>query len=145
MAMQIGSRGPLRAEMNVTPMIDVLLVLLVIFILINPAKKVGMEAQLPQENPRSDGPPPERTIVVEVVATDDPENVALRINSLDVPAREFEARIKDIYKTRVEKVMFLQADDGLEFARVADVMDSVRNADPAVRVGLMTTHATHAD
>ena len=145
MAMQFGSRGPIRAEMNVTPMIDVLLVLLVIFILINPAKKLGLEAQLPQENKNPDVPPPERTIVIEVLATRDPEQIALRINNADVTAREFEARIKDIYKTRVEKVLFLQADAELEFSKVADVMDAVHHADPAVRVGLMTAAAANAD
>jgi biopolymer transport protein TolR len=145
MAMQSGSRGPLRAEMNVTPMIDVLLVLLVIFILINPAKKVGLEAQLPQKNENPAVIPPDRTILIEVLGTKDPGQVALRINNAEVPARELEARIKDIYKTRVEKVLFLQADDGLEFAKIADVMDAVKHADPAVRVGLMTAPAANAD
>ena len=145
MAMQFGSRGPLRAEMNVTPMIDVLLVLLVIFILINPAKKVGLDAQLPQENKNPSTPTPERTIVVEVAATNDPEQVALRINNQDVTARDFETRISEIYKTRVEKVLFLQADDGLEFRKVADVMDAAHHADPALRIGLMTAHAAAAD
>jgi biopolymer transport protein TolR len=144
MAMQTGSRGSMRVEMNVTPMIDVLLVLLVIFILINPMKKVGYPAELPQENKNTVTPPPERTIVVEV-ADAGGDHIALRINHADVPERELLARVRDIYKTRAEKVMFLQADSEIEFRKIADVMDIVREADPYVRVGLMTKPAANAD
>ena len=135
MSMAIGSGT--RAEINVTPLIDVLLVLLIIFLLVNPRKPNGLIAEIPQK-PKTDQPQPEveRSVVLEVVWNSAGES-SLRLNHEPVTWPELETRVVDVYKMRAEKVLFIAGDKRLDFEQVARAIDLAEHADPALRVGLM--------
>ena len=137
MAMQM-NRGPLKAEMNVTPMIDVLLVLLVVFILIQPLKKYGYEAEVPQKQTEKDpAREDDRTIVLEIISGNSPDALTLRINRRSITVGELPAQVHEIYKYRATKVLFIEGERDLEFRQLADVIDVVMKAEPALRLGLM--------
>ena len=120
-----GSSGGPTASMNVTPFIDILLVLLIIFMVINPPQMKGLDALVPQP-PKKDEPKndtPDRTIVVQVIDHGAGQEPALKINTDDVTWDGLQGRLTDIFKTRAEKVMFVKGDDNVPFADVANVID----------------------
>jgi biopolymer transport protein ExbD len=124
--------------MNVTPLIDVLLVLIIIFMVIVAKSKLkykGLEAQIPQ--PANDSAQaPERTVVIQLGEAPGDEKPLLRINQQPVAWTELQGRLRNIYKERAEKVAFVQSEDGIDFEFVADVIDTAREAG-VQRVGLM--------
>ena len=105
MAFSTGGRGPFQGQMNVTPLIDVLLVLIIVFMVVESmTKDKGLETQVPQPPPpnANSTPPPERTIVLQVVWTGTDKQPSLRINQQDVSWAESQPRLNDIYKQRAE-------------------------------------------
>jgi biopolymer transport protein TolR len=140
MAFSTGGRGPFQGQMNVTPLIDVLLVLIIVFMVVESmTKDKGLETQVPQPPPpnANSTPPPERTIVLQVVWTGTDKQPSLRINQQDVSWAELQPRLNDIYKQRAEKVAFVKGDDDVNFEYVAQVID-LAHAAGVDRVGLMT-------
>jgi biopolymer transport protein TolR len=139
MAFSTGGRGPFQGQMNVTPLIDVLLVLIIVFMVVQTmTKDKGLEAQIPQPaDPKSSTPPPVRTIVVQVMWTGKDQAPHLRINQDDVSWTELEPQLHNIFKQRAEKVAFVKGDDDVDFDYVAQVIDRAREAG-VERVGLMT-------
>jgi biopolymer transport protein ExbD len=131
MGISVGGNRGIFVEMNVVPLIDVLLVLLVIFMII-PHKQSGMTADLPQPaNPVSADPPP-AAIVIQVLA-----DGSLRINQESVAWDGLRARLEQILGSRASRTAFVRGDSALEFQVVAKVIDTMRAA--GVRsVGLMT-------
>jgi biopolymer transport protein TolR len=140
MAMSLGgSGGGPTASMNVTPFIDILLVLLIIFMVINPPQMKGLDALVPQP-PKKDEPKndtPDRTIVVQVMDHGPGQAPGLKINGDDTTWDGLQARLTDIFKTRAEKVMFVKGDDNVPFADVANVID-IAHASGVDKVGLIT-------
>ena len=138
MAMSMGGGGASAPQMNVTPLIDVLLVLIIIFmVIVAQSKEKGLEAQIPQPPAHPDSvPPPIRTIVIQLAETKNGAVPELKINEQPVSWNELEPQLADIFKQRAEKVAFVQGDDEIDFEYVADVIDTARAAG-VDRVGLL--------
>ena len=132
-----GSSGP-SADINVTPLIDVLLVLLIVFMVITQLTPKGLDALVPQppKDPNQKQQETDRTIVVQVLKGAG-DKAALKINQDDVTWENLEGRLNDIFKTRAEKVMFVKADPDLTFNDVAQVID-IAHAAGVDKVGLIT-------
>jgi biopolymer transport protein ExbD len=131
-----GAHGP---QINVTPLIDVLLTLIIMFMLVvSMDPEYGEKAQIPQPNPdqTADVSQP-RTVVIQVVWTDKEQPPTVKINKEDVAWADLESRLTRIYLTRVEKVAFVRGDADVDFQYVADVIDLAHHAG-VQRIGLMT-------
>jgi biopolymer transport protein ExbD len=138
--MAVGPKGGQSANMNVTPLIDVLLVLLIIFMVITPLTPKGLEALVPQPPPpnqKQPPPTPDRTIVVQLIDHGAGNPPGLKINQDEATWETLQGRLEDIFKTRAEKVMFVKGDDNVPFADVASVIDIAHSAG-VHKVGLIT-------
>jgi len=124
MSMSTGGGGGLTNDINVTPMIDVLLVLLIIFMMTIPMMRKAIDLQLPDPTPQNTPPgPPSPQIVLQVL----PGGV-FKINSEDVPQAGLAARLKDIYDQRPEKIIFVKGDPAVKYQDVVMAMDAARGA-----------------
>jgi biopolymer transport protein TolR len=138
MAFSTAGGGPSRPEMNVTPMIDVLLVLIIIFMVVNQSMlQTGVDAQIPQPPKDTPQPPPERTVVIQVAWGPDKHTAVYKINQEAVSVEQLEPRLHDIFKLRSEKVAFVKGDNDVDFEPVAQVIAMAREAG-IDRVGLLT-------
>jgi biopolymer transport protein TolR len=135
MAMSMGGSGSRMSEMNVTPMIDILLVLLIIFMVIVPVAPKGLKALVPQPSKRL-APQPEGTVVVQVL-NHSSASPTYKINDVDVAHTELLSKLTEIFANRAERVMFVKGDDKVDFTYIADVIDIGRAAN-VDRIGLMT-------
>jgi biopolymer transport protein ExbD len=126
----------LRGDINVTPMIDVLLVLLIIFMVIAPVLPHGVGAALPQRS-TNPNPQPETTIVVQIMSGRN-GSLNYKINQDAVSIDELGNRLSSIMSARADRVIFVKGDDNLDFSVVAKVMDIGKSAG-ADHIGLLTT------
>lgn len=133
MSVALGSGSKPAAKMNVTPLIDVLLVLLVIFMIITPMDPHGLYTAVPQKD--GTAAPTDAPIVLQVIQV---KNAApeLSINKQPVVWAELSARLLEIYKSRPDGVLFIKGDSDVDFEYVAEAIDTAHNAN-VKRVGLI--------
>lgn len=139
MAFSLAGGGASRPQINVTPLIDVLLTLIIMFMLVVAMDpEYGEKVQIPQPAKDSASQPEvERTVVIQVVWTAKDSLPSLRINQEDVRWENLEARLAQIYLKRAEKVAFVRGDADVDFVYVADVID-LAHAAGVERIGLMS-------
>lgn len=128
MSFSSGNSGT-QSEINVTPLIDVLLVLLIIFMVIVPMKPNGLKAAVPQPTPSSaTPPPPDPTTVVVQVHANSSGAPTYTLNLQPIAKDAIVARLREIYAMRQEKTMFVKGDAELEFSSIAEVIGMGRQA-----------------
>lgn len=135
MSMATGSSGTAKSDINMTPLIDVLLVLLIIFMIISNEPPRGLESLVPQPPP-PDAPVQQddvnRTVVIQIAA-----DGSLKINDEATDEFRMGPRLEEIFKTRAERVVFVKGDPSLEYRNVAAAIDIAKGAG-IDKVGLMT-------
>ena len=134
MGMSVGAKGGPKSDINMTPMIDVLLVLIIIFMVITPLTPKGLEALVPQPPPpgQKQSISDQRTVVIVIDA-----NHNMMINSEPTTEATMADRLTEIFKTRAERVVFVKGDPSLDFQYVAKAIDIAHGAN-IDKVGLMT-------
>jgi biopolymer transport protein TolR len=139
MAFSMAGGGPSGPQINVTPLIDVLLTLIIVFmVVVSMDKEQGETAQIPQPDQKQTAVQQQsRTVVIQVVWTKEDLPPAVKINQENVRWEDLEGRLAKIYLTRAEKVVFVRGDADVDFQYVADVIDVAHHAG-VERVGLLT-------
>jgi biopolymer transport protein ExbD len=132
--MAVGGQGGPKSDINMTPMIDVLLVLIIIFMVITPLTPKGLEALVPQPPPPGQKPTlsDQRTVVIII-----DKDHHFQINSVDTEESKLGDQLTEIFKTRAERVVFVKGDPDLDFLWVAKAIDIAHGAG-IDKVGLMT-------
>ncbi|MEI2720661.1 MAG: biopolymer transporter ExbD [Gemmatimonadales bacterium] len=132
MAISTGSKGSVNAEINVTPMIDVMLVLLIIFMIVTPVLESGFTARMPtganvEQAPEKDN---EVTLGLDVAG-------AYFIDGKPIDKEKAEAKLTEIYSARTEdKILYFKADAGLKYAKVQEAVEMARRAGARVLVAI---------
>jgi biopolymer transport protein ExbD len=132
--MAVGGPAGVKSDINMTPMIDVLLVLIIIFMVITPLTPKGLEALVPQPPPPN-SKPNESDLRTVVITIDAKHNLA--VNSEGIDEAHLGVRLEEIFKTRAERVVFVKGDPSIDFQYVARAIDIAHGAG-IDKVGLMT-------
>jgi len=118
-----GSSGGPKSQINVTPLVDVMLVLLIIMMLIAPMLQQGVNVKLPIASNSSDKPETQEQTVVAIVV-----DKSFYLNAKFVPEHELGMRIEEAIRTKIEKIVLIKADEGVDYSAVMAAMDQLRQA-----------------
>jgi biopolymer transport protein ExbD len=133
MAMGVGNLGSLKSDINVTPLVDVVLVLLIIFMVLTPLLQMGYDVNVPPKATAEAS----AVITKEQLIVTQKEEGKVYLNREQITIDQLPLRLTDILKHRSDKTVFLSADDDLNYGTVMTTMDIIRNAG-AERVGIIT-------
>ena len=127
-----GAKGGIKADINVTPLVDVMLVLLIIIMIVAPMLQKGVDVRLPLAANTADKPETQEQTVVAIDRAD-----RLFVNSLPVRKEELRQRVEEILETKKERVILIKADVDARYSAIMDVMDELR-ASGIEDMGLIT-------
>jgi biopolymer transport protein TolR len=124
MAMDVGgAKGGLKADINVTPLVDVMLVLLIIMMLVAPMLQKGVDVRLPEAANTSDKPDTQEQTVVHVTA-----DKRFFVNGVQVSERDFLERVQGVLEEKKEKIVLIKGDTDAPYSSVMQAMDELRKA-----------------
>jgi biopolymer transport protein ExbD len=127
-----GTKGGLKADINVTPLVDVMLVLLIIMMLIAPMLQQGVSVKLPQAANTADKPETQEQTVVAVTS-----DKRLYLNGVPIQEGELQAKIQTLMETKKEKVVLIKGDEEAPYSAIMSTMDRLREAN-IENIGLIT-------
>jgi biopolymer transport protein TolR len=123
MAMSMGGGGGVKSEINVTPLVDVMLVLLIIMMIVAPLLQQGVAVTLPRATNSVEKPETQDQTVVTIAA-----NKQVYVNAVEVQGANLQRRINEILETKTDKIVIIKADEDVEYKAVMDTMDELRAA-----------------
>jgi biopolymer transport protein TolR len=133
MSMDVGgAKGGPKSDINVTPLVDVMLVLLIIVMLIAPMMQKGVDVALPEADNSGDKPDTADQTVVHIDA-----NSKLYVNAIELPEAEVVARLQAALETKTDKIVYLKGDKDAPYSAIMKMMDALRAASIET-VGLIT-------
>ena len=133
MSMDVGSsKGGLKADINVTPLVDVMLVLLIIMMLIAPMLQQGVSVKLPQASNTADKPETQEQTVVAVTS-----DKRLYLNGVPIQEGELQSKIQTLMETKKEKIVLIKGDEEAPYSAIMNTMDRLREAN-IENIGLIT-------
>ena len=118
-----GAKGGINSEINVTPLVDVMLVLLIIMMIVAPLLQQGVNVRLPVATNSVEKPDTQENTVVAVDAKGE-----VYVNAVPVPASELRRRVEDVLETKAERIVLIRADEDAAYSAVMDAMDELRAA-----------------
>jgi len=136
MAMNLGSSAGIKSDINVTPLVDVMLVLLIIMMIVAPLLQQGVDLRLPTASNSAVKPETQDQTVVAIKA-----DGGLFINAVPVQSTDLRRRVEEIFETKTAKLLIIKADEDVEYRHVMDAMDELR-ASGVEDMGLITERKT---
>jgi biopolymer transport protein TolR len=121
MAMQLGTSGGVKSEINVTPLVDVMLVLLIIMMIVAPMLQKGVDVRLPMASNSAAKPETQEQTVLAIKA-----DKTLWVNGIQVRESDLRTRVEEAMETKKEKVVLIKADEDVEYGAVMGAMDALR-------------------
>jgi biopolymer transport protein ExbD len=134
----MGGGGGVKSDINVTPLVDVMLVLLIIMMIVAPLLQQGVAVTLPRATNSVEKPETQEQTVVTIAA-----NKQVYVNAVEVQGSNLQRRINEILETRTDKIVIIKADEDVEYSAVMDTMDELRAAG-IEDMGLITERRTQA-
>ena len=123
MAMNLGGGGGIKSDINVTPLVDVMLVLLIIMMIVAPLLQQGVPVNLPQASNSTEKPETQDQTVVTI-----DRNKDVYLNAVPVASGQLQGRIKEVLEDKSDKIVIIKADEEAPYSAVMDTMDELRHA-----------------
>jgi biopolymer transport protein TolR len=123
MSMDLGGKGGVKSDINVTPLVDVMLVLLIIMMIVAPLLQKGVDVKLPTASNTTDKPETQEQTVVAVTA-----DGRLHLNSREIAEQDLAQRVTEALETKKERIVLIKADEDAAYGRVMAAMDALRKA-----------------